>query len=242
MENFPELNHCYLSKYRDTIFRRLRPLLVIVVLLSLKDFEPKAQSLSQIASYKRTRENFDFNWQFHKGDIAIKRIVKVGGQGGITDINVKIISKEDTTIDYTHPESSKVLKPADWKEVNLPHDWVVEGTFVHDNSLGSQPAANGYLPTGIGFYRKEFEIPGSDKGKKISVEFDGIFRNSTVWVNGHLLGNHQSGYTPSNYDLTDILRYGKEGKNTILAHLSHLRDHNEEEFLREAIEYIKEKF
>jgi beta-galactosidase len=200
----------------DSIFRRFRPLLVIVFLMSLKDFEVKAQSLSQNASDKRTRENFDFNWQFHKGDIAIKRVVQVGGQGGITDINVKIISKKDTTIDYTHPESSKVLKPADWKEVNLPHDWVVEGTFVYDNAFGSQPAANGYLPTGIGFYRKEFEIPELDKGKKISVEFDGIFRNSTVWVNGHLLGNHQSGYTPSNYDLTDILRYGNEGKNAIL--------------------------
>jgi len=200
----------------DSIFRRFRLLLVIVFLMSLKDFELKAQSSSQIASYKRTIENFDFNWHFHKGDIAIKRVVQVGGQGGMTDINVKIISNKDTTIDYTHPESSKVLKPADWKEVNLPHDWVVEGIFVHDNALGSQPAANGYLPTGIGFYRKEFEIPELDKGKKISVEFEGIFRNSTVWVNGHLLGNHQSGYTPSNYDLTDILRYGNEGKNVIL--------------------------
>jgi len=48
----------------------------------------------------------------------------------------------------------------------LPHDWAVEGPFVHDNSLGSQPAANGYLPTGIGFYRKEFEISEADKGRK----------------------------------------------------------------------------
>jgi beta-galactosidase len=83
---------------------------------------------------------------------------------------------------------------------------------VHDNSLGSQPAGNGYLPTGIGFYRKEFVIPQGDTGRKISIEFDGVFRNSTVWVNGQLLGNHQSGYTPSNYDLTDVLRYGNEGK------------------------------
>jgi beta-galactosidase len=187
---------------------------VTVVLLSLLGFN--VNSFGQINPSKRAKENFDFNWQFHKGDIAIKRVVKVGGQGGITDTNVKIISKKDTTIDYTNPESSKSLNPSDWKEVNLPHDWVVEGTFVHDNTLGSQPAGNGYLPTGIGFYRKEFEIPEIDKGKKISIEFDGIFRNSTVWVNGHLLGNHKSGYTPSNYDLTDVLRYGNEGKNAIL--------------------------
>ncbi|MBN1185838.1 MAG: DUF4982 domain-containing protein [Bacteroidales bacterium] len=145
----------------------------------------------------------------------MKRVVKVGGQGGLTDVNVELINK-DTVIDYSDLNSYKVFYPADWKEVNVPHDWVVEGTFMHDNTMGSQPASNGYLPTGIGFYRKEFEIPATDLGKKISIEFDGIFRNSTVWVNGNYLGSHKSGYVPSNYDLTDVLRYGKEGKNVIL--------------------------
>ncbi len=185
--------------------------------LSLLGFlEGSTQTIQPTISDKRTKECFDFSWQFHKGDIAIKRVVKAGGQGGITDANVKILTISDTIIDYSNVESAKVLYPRDWKELNLPHDWAVEGTFVHDNSLGSQPAGNGYLPTGIGFYRKEFKIPEADKGRKISIEFDGIFRNSTVWVNGHLLGNHQSGYIPSNYDLTDVLRYGKEGKNVIL--------------------------
>jgi len=187
----------------------------LLIVLSLY-FNSYAQNLQKPYISKRSREKFDINWQFHKGDIAIKRVVKVGGQGGLTDINVKIISKGDTSIDYSNVESAKIYYPRNWKEVNLPHDWAVEGTFVHDNSLGSQPAANGYLPTGIAFYRKEFEISEADKGRKISIEFDGVFRNSTVWVNGHLLGNHQSGYTPSNYDLTDVLRYGNEGKNAIL--------------------------
>jgi beta-galactosidase len=146
----------------------------------------------------------------------MKRSIKAGGQGGLTDANVKVVTTKDTTIDYTDFKSATVFCPKDWQLVNAPHDWVVENSFINDNSLGSQPAGNGYLPTGIGFYRKEFEIPEADKGKKISIEFDGIFRNSTVWVNGHLLGNHQSGYIPSNYDLTDVLRYGNEGKNAIL--------------------------
>ncbi len=185
--------------------------------LSLLGFlEGSAQTIQPTISDKRTKEKFDFNWQFHKGDIAIKRVVKAGAQGGLTDLNVKILTTNDTIIDYTKAESAKILYPRDWKEVNLPHDWAVEGTFVQDDNLGSQPAGNGYLPTGVGFYRKEFEIPETDKGRKISIEFDGIFRNSTVYVNGHYLGNHQSGYTPSNYDLTDVLRYGNEGKNVIL--------------------------
>src|ERR1035437_7623876 len=187
----------------------------IIFFLLLFPISAKTQDLQQTAQFKRAKDNFDLSWQFHKGDIAIKRVVRVG-QGGITDIKVPVISKKDTVIDYTDVRSSTSFNPGDWKMVNLPHDWCVEGTFVHDNSLGSQPAGSGYLPVGVGFYRKEFEIPKSDKGKKISIEFDGIFRNSTVWVNGHLLGNHQSGYTPSNYDLTDVLRYGNEGKNVIL--------------------------
>ncbi|HLP15291.1 MAG TPA: beta-galactosidase GalA [Bacteroidota bacterium] len=194
---------------------RLAPLLCSVFFLSSIVVGGNNHDVHQSAPSKRTRENFDFSWQFHKGDIAIKRVVRVG-QGGITDSNVPVITTKDTVIDYTDPRSSASFNPSDWKEVDLPHDWSVEGTFVHDNSLGSQAAGTGYLPVGVGFYRKEFELPETDKGKKISVEFDGIFRNSTVWVNGHLLGSHQSGYTPSNYDMTDVLRFGKEGKNALL--------------------------
>jgi len=184
-------------------------------LLLLLFINLKAQNIQQSVPSKRAKENFDFNWQFHKGDIAMKLVARVG-QGGVTDINVPIISKKDTAIDYANFKSSTSFFPPDWTEVNLPHDWAIEGEFIEDNTLGCQPGGSGYLPTGIGFYRKEFEIPESDKDRKISIEFDGIFRNSTVWVNGHLMGNHLSGYTPSNYDLTDVLRYGSEGKNVIL--------------------------
>ncbi|MBV5281343.1 MAG: DUF4982 domain-containing protein [Paludibacter sp.] len=197
------------------IKQKLLTVLCFSLLLTLIHIDAKSQVIQQTSPAKRAKENFDFNWQFHKGDIAMKLVVRVG-QGGITDINVPIITKKDTIIDYTNFRSSTSFNPVDWKAVNLPHDWVIEETFVNDNTLGSQPGGNGYLPVGIGFYRKEFEIPESDKGRKISIEFDGIFRNSTVWVNGHLLGNHLSGYTPSNYDLSDVLRYGNEGKNVIL--------------------------
>ncbi|GAA3943966.1 beta-galactosidase GalA [Chitinophaga oryziterrae] len=165
---------------------------------------------------KRSRINFDQGWQFHKGDIAIKRAVKAGKQGGLTDADVKVVTGEEAVIAYTDKNKVADYKPGDWENVNLPHDWLVGEPFLHDDNIGSQPAGNGYRQPGIGFYRKEFEIPEGDEGKRISIVFDGIFRNSTVWVNGHLMGNHESGYLPSFYDLTDVLRYGKEGKNVIL--------------------------
>ena len=176
----------------------------------------EAQNTSQKVPAKRIRDCFDFDWMFHKGDIAIKYAVKAGRSGGLTDINVEVAKDEAKLIDYSDAKKPIAFKPADWQKVDLPHDWCVEGTFVNDNSLGSQPAATGFLPTGIGFYRKEFEITEEDKGKKISIEFDGIYRNSSVWVNGNFMGNHPDGYTPSYYDLTDVLRYGTEGKNIIL--------------------------
>jgi beta-galactosidase len=187
---------------------------IISILFFIISSTGEAQNTPQSVPGKRVRECFDFNWMFHKGDIAIKYTFRAAKLGGLTDINVKVVSDEKV-IDYTNKNKLSEFKPDDWQKVDLPHDWLIEETFVNDNLLGSQPAATGYLPTGIGFYRKEFELPETDKGKKISIEFDGIFRNSTVWVNGHLMGNHQSGYTPSNYDLTDVLRFGKEG-NVIL--------------------------
>ena len=199
----------------NQLYKRMIRLILLFSLLFMH-VEGKTQDSQRPALSKRTRANFDNNWRFHKGDIAIKRAVKAGGYGGLTDVKVKVETNKETVIAYTDVDKAAVLKPEDWKEVSLPHDWCIEGSFVNDNSIGSSPAVSGYLPGGIGFYRKEFEIPETDKGKKISIEFDGIFRNSTVWVNGQLIGSHQSGYTPSNYDLLDDLRYGKEGKNVIL--------------------------
>jgi beta-galactosidase len=190
--------------------------LIISVLLLIISSAGQAQNEPQSVRGKRVRDCFDFNWMFHKGDITMKYTFKAGKYAGLTDTNINVITDGSTEVDYTDLKKPTAFKLSDWRKVDLPHDWSVEGTFVNDNSLGSQPAATGYLPTGIGFYRKEFEILGEDKGKKISIEFDGIYRNSSVWVNGNFLGNHPDGYTPSYYDLTDVLRYGTEGKNVIL--------------------------
>lgn len=177
--------------------------------------------VSLMAQSERSRECFDFDWMFHLGDLRIERAVKAGQYGGLTDIGVEFTRMEDADIAYSDKNKAERYDSTDWRKVDLPHDWCVEGKFVNDKSrvIDGAPeglVSHGFLPVGIGFYRKEFSVPASDEGKKITLEFDGIFRNSTVWVNGHLMGNHQSGYTPSFYDLTDVLRYGKEGRNVVL--------------------------
>jgi beta-galactosidase len=99
---------------------------------------------------------------------------------------------------------------AKWRKLDLPHDWSIEGTF--DEKAPAGQAAAG-LPTGIGWYRKTFTVPKSSKGKNVFIDFDGIYRNSEVWINGHYLGKRPNGYISFRYNLTEHLKYG--GQNII---------------------------
>jgi len=99
---------------------------------------------------------------------------------------------------------------ANWRTLNLPHDWSIEGKFNKDNPATPE---GGALPGGIGWYRKTFTIPASSKGKLVYIDFDGVYQKSTVWINGHELGFRPNGYISFRYELTPYLNYG--GKNTI---------------------------
>ncbi len=94
-----------------------------------------------------------------------------------------------------------------WKSVDLPHDWSIEGPFNESEPAGSP---GGYLPTGIGWYRKHFHLPASYKDKLLTIEFDGVYQNSDVWINGEYLGKRPYGYVPFFYDLTPHLAFGRE--------------------------------
>jgi beta-galactosidase len=94
-----------------------------------------------------------------------------------------------------------------WRQVELPHDWSIEEPFDPDAASKHDGA---FLPGGVGWYRKTFKAPAAWKGKKVSVEFEGVYMDSTVWLNGKKLGNHPYGYTSFAYDLTPHLALGKE--------------------------------
>ncbi|MHB1024003.1 MAG: glycoside hydrolase family 2 TIM barrel-domain containing protein, partial [Acidobacteriaceae bacterium] len=92
------------------------------------------------------------------------------------------------------------------------HDWSIAGPFRENNPSGPHGA---YLPGGIGWYRKKIRLPDAAKGKQISIEFDGVYMNSDVWLNGHHLGKRPYGYVSFNYDLSPYLYFGD--KENILA-------------------------
>ena len=102
------------------------------------------------------------------------------------------------------------LADDNWRVLNLPHDWSIEGKFDQKN-----PATfdGGALPGGIGWYRKTFTVPAASKGKLVNIDFDGVYQKSTVWINGHQLGFRPNGYISFRYELTPYLNFG--GKNII---------------------------
>jgi beta-galactosidase len=93
-----------------------------------------------------------------------------------------------------------------WRTLNLPHDWSIENAFVQTAPTGG---GGGYLPTGIGWYRKHFVLPKSSLSKTVWVEFDGVYQNSDVWINGHHLGHYPNGYMSFYYDLTPYIKTGE---------------------------------
>lgn len=116
-----------------------------------------------------------------------------------------ILSNKDT--DYSQAK----VDDSNWRTLNLPHDWAIEGDFSKDNPSGT---GGGALPGGVGWYRKTFTVDKADKGKNIRIDFDGAYMNAAVYINGKHLGTRPYGYISFGYDITPYIKYGKE--NVIL--------------------------
>jgi len=109
----------------------------------------------------------------------------------------------------------KDFDDSEWRRLNLPHDWSIEGEYDQDNPVGISGA---FLPTGIGWYRKDFQYQTSWNNKRVYVLFDGVYMNSTVYINGKKLGTRPYGYIGFQYDLTNYL---VSGENTIAVKVDH---------------------
>ncbi|MBV7537041.1 DUF4982 domain-containing protein [Duganella sp. sic0402] len=145
----------------------------------------------------RERLSLDRGWLFHQGDIVQPPIVgheesysnaKAGSAGGA---------------------AGNEYDDSDWRRLDLPHDWAVEGPFDPKANV-----AQGYRPRGIGWYRRYLQVDPKDRGKHFELQFDAIATHATVWVNGNVVNRNWSGYNASYIDITPYLRYG-DALNTI---------------------------
>src|SRR5271157_993643 len=176
-----------------------------VALLASNAEAAGAEALAAVAP--REQLLFDFGWkfQFGHGSDPARDLGFGNGQGDFAK-----------TGDFEFSKAK--FDDSKWRALNLPHDWAVELPFVRDEaqqSHGYKPIGRRYPETSVGWYRREFEIPASDLGRRIAVEFDGAFRDVLVFVNGCFIGRNNNGYAPFRFDLTDFLSYGV--KNYIVA-------------------------
>jgi len=180
------------------------------------------------AEFPRERLLMDFNWRFHLGDapdagsifdypevkdLAKTRLDQIGEGAKLTaDLPDPVESNLGADVSFVKPGFDDFA----WRRLDLPHDWAVELPFATNANYqhGFKPVGPGFPENNIGWYRREFALPASDAGKKLWVEFDGVYRNSVVWLNGHCLGRNSSGYSGFRYDITKVANYG--GANVLV--------------------------
>jgi len=110
-------------------------------------------------------------------------------------------------LDDTAAAMSREFNDDSWRNLNLPHDWSIEGEINHKNPTGG---AGGFFPAGIGWYWKTFKVPNEWKNKNVSIYFEGVYINSEVFINGKSLGIYPNGYSSFSYNLTPYLDFDKE--------------------------------
>jgi beta-galactosidase len=168
--------------------------------------DPVAPQISSLIS-PRECLLFDFDWKFFQGNAADPaRDLGFGKDQG------------DFAKSGEFAFATAKLDDSKWRSLNLPHDWAVELPFVHDDTLkdhGYKPLGRAYPETSVGWYRRVFEIPKGDIGRRISIEFDGVFRDALVFLNGYFIGRNNNGYAAFQFDVSDFLNYG--GKNYLVA-------------------------
>jgi len=108
--------------------------------------------------------------------------------------------------------SDTVFNDASWRNLTLPHDWSIEGKYDKKNTSGPQ---GGYFPCGTGWYRKMFFLAEDKKDKRIFIRFDGVYMNSSVWINNRMVGTYPNGYNSFEYDITPFVRFGPGEKNIL---------------------------
>ena len=167
-----------------------------------------APNAAAVPAGGRERLLLDFGWRFHFGD-ANNPDRDFGYGSGRTGNFQK-------TGDFL-PASSVAFDDSDWRAIDLPHDWAIELPFTNDPGLTSKgfyPLGRDYPTTSVGWYRRVFDLPAEDAGKRITVEFDGAYRESMVVCNGFHIGRHSGGYDPFSFDITDYVNPG--GTNILL--------------------------
>ena len=186
-----------------------KPMLALLICAAFT-LQGHAQPAQTGAANVRERIPMDTGWRFALGNAADQH----------KDFDFATIPFFFAKAGYGDGPASPKFDDRTWRTVNLPHDWAVELPFDRrgDGNHGSKAIGRNFPENSVGWYRKTFTIPAEDFGRRIGIAFDGVYRDSQVWVNGFYIGTEPSGYSSFHYDITDYLNYG--GTNAIVVRVN----------------------
>jgi beta-galactosidase len=175
---------------------------LLVVIGALLCVIPRA--FGQTPDTIRQQLLMDFGWKFHLGDAS-------SPEGDFGYGEEASFAKAGEASGAAKPD----FNDADWRTIDLPHDWAVEQDFVNVNNddvkdHGYKPIGRLFPKTTIGWYRKTFTIPLADEQKKLVVKFEGVFRDCIVWLNGQYLTRNMGGYNEFSIDISDYVKFGSK--------------------------------
>ncbi len=142
----------------------------------------------------------DAAWNANGPNVVTVLAENTAGSGGIMGaVTLGTLTPEADETTFVRPSYNDRA----WRVVHLPHDYIIEGTFDPNGDAG-----HAALPTPRAWYRKTFTLPESDKGRSVWIDFDGVYRDAKVYLNGRMLGEHPGGYDSFRYDISRYARYG----------------------------------
>jgi beta-galactosidase len=185
-------------------------------------------------AYDRQRLLLDFNWRFNLGDATdagntldypeIRDLAKAHLDDASREsaLATRRVNAAATNLGANLSFVQNNFDDSAWKSIDLPHDWVVELPFDRrgDESHGFKQIGP-RLGNTIGWYRRKFDLPADDQGHALWIEFDGVYRDSLVWLNGHCLGRNVSGYSSFWYDISKFANFG--GSNELVVRVDATR-------------------
>ncbi len=189
------------------VLHKIIPLCSFLVLLS---------AVTAAQSNPRNQIRLDADWKFAFGHAANP---EKDFNYGLKNVFVKSGIATGTAIDSKFNDSA-------WRSLDIPHDWAVELPFVKVDNFdvmahGYKPVGGLFPATSVGWYRKHFTIAKADSGQRFQIQFDGIFRDANIWINGFFVGNNKSGYVGAAYDVTDYINFDEENVLVVRADATH---------------------
>jgi len=182
----------------------------LILAYAASSLHAQTQSMQTSAPAVRERILLDADWHFALGDADNQQ----------RDFDFATVPFFFAKAGYGDGPASPRFDDRTWRTVELPHDWAVELPFDQrgDGNHGSKAIGRNFPQNSVGWYRKTFTIPKEDLGRRIGIDFDGVYRDAQVWVNGFYLGTEPSGYSSFHYDMTNYLNYG--GSNVIVVRVN----------------------